>query len=613
MNKTLTGSVVLATMLGGMSSVALAETPLQVSKPVQATQFDVSPARTYGAPSFAVDPEDPLHIFGSAVDLRTQRCGTMESTDGGQSWTKLDSSPSLDSYPLCLMTNSHTTQGKLAFGSDGALYYGLAGWSSEDAANRSIFLGRSDDSGASWKTTTVRDTRGLEGEEQEPNRPLSGMAVDTTGDQDTIYLSWRKQSRRTRPNQMPNMPMMAVSTDGGATFSEPVNLTGGRFEDDAVRTEALKTVPSPTPAAAAPAAAPSASASASTAPTTSPMPEPSVTQTPTAAASPAASAPAASGAPSPSAAPAPAPTSTLAPAPPGSPASDPDQAVNFGGSNPVLALDDKGTAYSAWVSSYANQTSAPNPGYFLSRTSDQGKTLEVFPITGFAENNVNSFGGIQMVWSPQGGGDGTLHVVYEGSRTPEVDSESDVFHRMSSDRGETWTDPRPVNDDDPEQFFYSGIANISIAPNGRLDVAWFDTRSDPGLTSNDVYYASSSDNGATWAKNVRVTEQSIDRKIGVFASRFDLNAPPGIASTDSFALVAWDDTRNFDTVTEGQDIYVAAVQYAEIDPATSNLLKYGLAAVVGVAVVGVLFVLLALLARRREAGPTGARRPAPAG
>jgi Neuraminidase (sialidase) len=144
-------------------------------------------------------------------------------------------------------------------------------------------------------------------------------------------------------------------------------------------------------------------------------------------------------------------------------------------------------------------------------------------------------------------------------------------------------------------------------------VAWFDTRSDPGLTSNDVYYASSSDNGATWAKNVRVTDQSIDRKIGVYASRFDLNAPPGIASTDSFALVAWDDTRNFDTVTEGQDIYVAAVQYDEIEPATSNLLKYGLAAVVGLAVVGVLFVLLALLARRREAGPTGARRPAPAG
>ncbi len=599
MNKTFTGSVVLATVLGGMSSAALAETPLQVSKPVQVTQFDISPARTYGAPSFAVDPEDPLHIFGSAVDLRTQRCGTMESVDGGQNWTKLDSSPSLDSYPLCLMTNSHTTQGKVAFGSGGRLYYGLAGWDSTDEFNRSIFLGRSDDSGASWKTTTVRDTRGLKAEKQQPNRPLSGMAVDTSGDKDTIYLTWRQQARFVDPNRIANRAVMAVSTDGGDTFSEPIDLTAGRFEDKAARAEALATVPSPTPSAApaaAPAASPSGSAApsgaASTAPTTSPQPEPSATITPSA--------------------PAPAPSAS-APPPAGSPKSDPDQAVNFGGSNPVVTVDDKGTAYAAWVSSYQNQTSAPNPGYFLTRTSDQGKTLEVFPITGFAEENVNSFGGMEIVWSPQGGGDGTLHAVYEGTRTPGVDSEADVFHRMSSDRGQTWTDPEPVNDDDPEQLFYSGIPKISLAPNGRLDVAWFDTRSDPGTTSNDVYYASSSDNGATWSKNVRMSDQSIDRKIGVYASRFDLNAPPGIASTDSFALVAWDDTRNFDAVTEGQDIYAAAVQFDELDPATSNVLKYGLAIVIGIAIVGLLFVLLALLARRREAGPTGVRRPAPAG
>lgn len=608
MNRTFTAVVVSATMLGGLQSVALAEAPLRVSKPVQATKFDLSPARTYGAPSFAIDPEDSLHIFASAVDLRTQRCGTMESTDGGQTWELLDSSPSLDSYPMCLMTNSHTTQGKLAFGSNGTLYYGLGGWASEDGANRSIFLGRSDDSGASWQTTTVRDTRGLEGEEQQPNRPLSGLAVDTSGDQDTIYMTWRQQSRATAPNRIANRPIMAVSTDGGATFSEPIDLTSGRFEDKAARAEALSTVPSPTPAASAAASAtPSASASAVTAPTTSPVPEPTVTQTPAAATPTPAPTSTASGSASPSPSAAPAPST---PPPPGSPASDPDQAVNFGGSNPVVAVDDEGTAYTAWVSSYQNQTSAPNPGHFLTRTSDQGTTLEVFPITGFSEQNVNSFGGIEMVWSPQGGDAGTLHVVYEGTRTPGVDSEADVFHRMSSDRGETWTEPESINDDDPEQLYFSGVPKISIAPNGRLDAAWFDTRSDPGLTANDVYYASSSDNGATWSENVRITDQSIDRKIGVYASRFDLNAPPGIASTDNFALVGWDDTRNFDAVTEGQDIYVAAVQFDELDPATSNVLKYVLAAVIGVVVVGLLFVLLALLARRRDASPVGGRRVA---
>ncbi len=288
--------------------------------------------------------------------------------------------------------------------------------------------------------------------------------------------------------------------------------------------------------------------------------------------------------------------------------------MNFGGSNPVLAIDDKGTAYSAWVSSYQNQVSAPNPGYFLTRTSDQGKTLEVLPITGFAENNVNSFGGIEMVWSPEGGGDGTLHVLYEGSRAPDVASESDVFHRMSTDRGQTWSEPKPVNDDDPEQLFFSGIPKISLAPNGRLDAAWFDTRS----TRAPPPTTSTTPRPRTTARRGRRTCGSASSpstaRSGSSPRGSILNAPPGIASTDSFALVGWDDTRNFDTVTEGQDIYVAAVQYDEIDPATSNVLKYVLAAVVGVAIVGLLFVLLALLARRRETGRSaGARHAAPAG
>ncbi|MGI9156961.1 MAG: hypothetical protein ACR2FG_10035 [Marmoricola sp.] len=43
------------------------------------------------------------------------------------------------------MTNSHTKQGKLAFGSDNRLYYALAGWDTQDGANRSILVGRSSD------------------------------------------------------------------------------------------------------------------------------------------------------------------------------------------------------------------------------------------------------------------------------------------------------------------------------------------------------------------------------------------------------------------------------------------------------------------------------------
>ncbi|MGI9156960.1 MAG: hypothetical protein ACR2FG_10030 [Marmoricola sp.] len=329
----------------------------------------------------------------------------------------------------------------------------------------------------------MKDTRGLEGEEVQPNRPLSGFAVDTGGDQDVLYVTWRQQNRFKDPNKLPNLPVMSVSTDGGATFSEPINLVSNRFADPAARAEALEaTRPSP-----APATVPSAE------------PSPSASPSGSASASPSGSA---------SASPAP---------PPGTPLSDPDQQVNFGGSNPVVAVDDKGTAYVAWVSSYQNIKSTPLPAHFLTRTSDQGKTTEVFQVSPFAAENVNSFGGVDLEWSPEGGKDGTLHLVYEASRNPNVDSEADVFYRQSTDRGETWSDSKVINDDDPEQLFYSGIPQLSIAPDGRLDVAWFDTRSDPGVTSNDVYYAYSTDNGSSWSKNVRISDQSIDRKLGVYA------------------------------------------------------------------------------------------------
>lgn len=564
----------LALLVAGAGWAGAAD-PLRVSTPVNATEFDVSVARTYGAPGFAVDPEDPLHVFATAVDLRTQRCGLLRSTDGGQSWQALDASPSLDAYPLCLMTNSHTTQGKIAFGSDQTLYYALNGWDTQDEANRSIFLGRSTDFGESWQTTIVQDARGRTGEDVQPNRPLSGLAVDTRGEQDVVYITWREQNRLEDPNGEAVKPTMAVSTDGGATFAEPVHLTSGIFDDAALREEALKT----TTTTAAPDE--TTNTSAPSTPTTEPAGPTTPSSLPTA--------------------PEPSTTTTTAP-PAGTNAAEPGNPGNFGGSNPVVAVDDEGTVYSVWVTAYDNISPSPESAHFLSRSSDRGATFEVSQITPYSAENVNSFGGIQLLWSPEGGDAGTLHMVYEASRTPEVASEADIFYRQSTDRGDTWSDPVVMNDDDPEQLYFSGIPQISMAPNGRLDVAWFDTRSDPGLTANDVYYTSSSDNGATWIDNMRITERSINRKIGVFATNHDLNAPPGIASTDAYALVGWDDTSNFDEVTQGQDIYVAAVQYEALTPATSNLVKYLLAGVIGLVVTGLVFLVLSLVARRRTVG-----------
>ncbi|MCA1674754.1 MAG: BNR repeat-containing protein [Actinobacteria bacterium] len=150
-----------------------------------------------------------------------------------------------------------------------------------------------------------------------------------------------------------------------------------------------------------------------------------------------------------------------------------------------------------------------------------------------------------------------------------------------------------------------------MAPNGRVDVTWWDTRDDPGVYGNDVYYAASDDNGKTWSKNIRVTDRTIDRRIGVWGFNFDMSSPPGLASTDEFALLAWDDTRNADptkpdSVALGgglQDIYTSAIQYEAVGGGASRTAQYALAGVVGLLVVGLALTVVALAARRRDGTP----------
>ncbi|MDQ6727997.1 MAG: hypothetical protein M3066_17825, partial [Actinomycetota bacterium] len=125
--------------LAAVAFVALAQgaagaatNPVGLTQPVQATKADTDPLRTYSGPFMAVDPSNTDHVVASFVDMRTRRCGLMRSTDAGQTWRKLDASPANGSYPSCLSNNSNIFQGPLAFGRNGTLYYGLAGWDVQD-------------------------------------------------------------------------------------------------------------------------------------------------------------------------------------------------------------------------------------------------------------------------------------------------------------------------------------------------------------------------------------------------------------------------------------------------------------------------------------------------
>lgn len=81
----------------------------------------------------------------------------------------------------------------------------------------------------------------------------------------------------------------------------------------------------------------------------------------------------------------------------------------------------------------------------------------------------------------------------------------DVECVRSTDGGGTWSAPVRVNDDPPGDHAFQWFGTLSASPDGRLDAIWNDTRDGADSTVSAVYYATSTDGGATWSANERVT------------------------------------------------------------------------------------------------------------
>lgn len=145
----------------------------------------------------------------------------------------------------------------------------------------------------------------------------------------------------------------------------------------------------------------------------------------------------------------------------------------------------------------------------------------------------------------------------------------DVFLRRSTDGGATWSSVLRLNDDPRDDGRNQYLPRLGVAPDGRLDAVFYDRRNDPANVRNDVYFTSSSDGGATFAPNLKVTSESSSSRIGV---RYPIVSAQGLIeygsrmallSRDSGALAAWTDTRNQDIDSFGQDIFATTVDLAE--------------------------------------------------
>ena len=81
----------------------------------------------------------------------------------------------------------------------------------------------------------------------------------------------------------------------------------------------------------------------------------------------------------------------------------------------------------------------------------------------------------------------------------------DVMFTRSTNGGVTFSSPVKINDDAGTSA-YQWFGTMSVAPNGRIDVIWLDTRDNPGTVLSALYYSNSRDGGLTWSPNERLSD-----------------------------------------------------------------------------------------------------------
>ncbi|MBI5762046.1 MAG: hypothetical protein HZA51_00825 [Planctomycetes bacterium] len=117
-------------------------------------------------------------------------------------------------------------------------------------------------------------------------------------------------------------------------------------------------------------------------------------------------------------------------------------------------------------------------------------------------NPAGLLGQVQIVTRP-----GTpSHVYLLCSVNPAGADPLDVRFARSIDGGQTWSASIKVNDD-TSTTAYQWFGTISVAPNGRIDVVWNDTKDDPANLLSRTYYSFSVDEGVTWSASRALTPQ----------------------------------------------------------------------------------------------------------
>lgn len=508
-----------------------------VTPNIQVTR-DILPGRVHTEPQMLVHPTDPNVLVIAAVDFNRAACGIHVSLDRGRTWAKAPAEAMPPGYRACTRPNFGSFFAA-KFGIDGTLYLaGTASQTGSSAGPNDPFVARTADLGQSWDYSIVRKS-----EERDFPKPdgttardferfgYIRLAVHPT-DPSRVYVGYRRQGAFLPTSQASERTVVAVSTDGGANFGTLTDVLESSFPLTDVKGSdqpAMAIDDKGTIYAFTKERPPSSTT-------------PGVTQAPL-------------------------------PTPPG-----PANACRPASSSP-----DAKPWVPAPVPNPVPTAGQPGAGsrMFMSKSTDDGRT--------WTASTIETSGVIcgPCLTTPEAAIDaktGDLYVVFEQSDSPAPNPRDDrnIWFMRSADGGQTWSERKMLNDDvDPTRRpnYDQMFPGISVAPNGRIDVAWWDFRTDglynPAGNGNttrrdqtcfDIFYTSSSDSGLTWAANSRISDRSMNQNEGYSMNlSSDLRGPVGVASTNAEAYVTWNDSRNGTIELPTEDVYFATVIHDERD------------------------------------------------
>jgi hypothetical protein len=162
-------------------------------------------------------------------------------------------------------------------------------------------------------------------------------------------------------------------------------------------------------------------------------------------------------------------------------------------------------------------------------------------------------------------------------------------------RGAVRVNDTPVNDATAQY-----LPKVAVAPNGRVDVVYYDRRADPTNVLNQVSFQSSYDHGATFSRHINLSDRPFSSRIGFGADRglADLGGTLGLVSSANRAMAVWTDTRAGTPVTLKQDISRATVAFNSPERISS-----GLKTVLRIAAVALVALGLAVIVLLGRAAP----------